>query len=168
MYLCTEFKQQTINAGGQPHNKTATNTMITLKDVQIDALNLYYTEELITLKAEAVSLAEKMHAAGDYTAAAEYSTMVGKINDELTARGDTPAAVVYEVAIKEYGYYVSCGTFDTLEAAMMYAKKNAHAKSFSIGTMSAQDVDTDGAIVKIIYSRTRKGNKYIIMDRRAA
>lgn len=148
--------------------KAATNNMITLKDVQIDALNLYYSEELIELKAEAVSLAEKMHAAGDYTAAAEYSAMVGKISDELTARGDTPAAVVYDVAIKEYGYYISCGTFDTLEAAMMYAKKNARGKSFSIGTLSAQDVDTDGAIVKIIYSRTRKGNKYIIMDRRAA
>ena len=145
----------------------ATNHMITLKDVQINSLNLYYTEELITLKAEAVSHAEKMHAAGDYTAAAEYSTMAGKISDELTARGETPAAV-YEVAIKEYGYYMSCGTFDTFEAAMEYAKKNARGKSYSIGTLSAQDVDTDGAIVKIIYSRTRKGNKYIIMDRRAA
>lgn len=142
--------------------------MITLKDVQIDSLNLYYTEELIDLKAEAVSQAEKMHAAGDYTAAAEYSTMAGKISDELTARGESPAAVVYDVAIKEYGYYISCGTFDTFEDAMGYAKKNARGKSFSIGTMPAQDVDTDGAIVNIIYSRTRKGNKYIITDRRAA
>ena len=97
--------------------------MITLKDVQINSLNLYYTKELITLKAEAVSQAEKMHAAGDYAAAAEYSTMAGKISDELTARGETPAAVVYEVAIKEYGYYMSCGTFDTFDEAMEYAKK---------------------------------------------
>lgn len=142
--------------------------MITLKDIQLNSLNLYYTEELIMLKAEAVSQAEKMHAAGDYTAAAEYSTMAGKISDELTARGETPAAVVYDVAIKEYGHYISCGTFDTFEAAIEYAEKNARGKSYSIGTMSVQDVDTDGAIVKIIYSRTRQGNKYIIMDRRAA
>ena len=141
--------------------------MITLKDIQINSLSLYYTEELIALKAEAVSQAEKMHAAGDYTAAAEYSTMAGKISDELTARGETPD-VVYEVAIKEYGYYMSCGTFDTFEAAMEYAKKNARGKSYSIGTLSAQDVDTDGAIVNIVYSRIRRGNKYIIMDRRAA
>lgn len=142
--------------------------MITLNDLRIDALNLYYSEELINLKSEAVSQAEKKHAAGDYAAAAEYSNIAGRISDELTARGDTPAAVVYEVAIKEYGYYISCGTFDTFEAAMMYAKKNARAKSFSIGTMSAQDVDNDGAIVDIIYSRTRQGNKYIIKDRRTA
>ena len=142
--------------------------MITLKDVQINSLSLYYTEELTALKAEAVSQAEKMHADGDYTAAAEYSALAGKISDELTARGESPAAVVYEVAIKEYGYYMSCGTFDTFDEAMNYAKKNARGKSYSIGTMSAQDVDTDGAIVEIIYSRTRKGNKYIIMDRRAA
>lgn len=142
--------------------------MITLKDAQINSLTLYYTEELIALKVEAVKQAEKMHAAGDYTAAAEYSTMAGKISDELTARGETPAAVVYNVAIKEYGYYFSCGTFGTFEAAMDYAKRNARGKSYSIGTMSVQDVDTDGAIVNIIYSRTRKGNKYIIMDRRAA
>ena len=142
--------------------------MITLKDVQINSLNLYYTKELITLKAEAVSQAEKMHSAGDYAAAAEYSTMAGKISDELTARGETPAAVVYEVAIKEYGYYMSCGTFDTFDEAMEYAKKNARGKSYSIGTMPAQDVATDGALVNIIYNRTRKGNKYIIMDRRAA
>ena len=142
--------------------------MITLKDIQINSLNLYYTEELITLKAEAVSQAEKMHAAGDYTAAAEYSALAGKISDELTARGETPAAVVYEVAIKEYGYYMSCGTFDTFDEAMEYAKKNARGKSYSIGTMSVQDVDTDGAAVNIVYSRTRQGNKYVIMDRRAA
>lgn len=142
--------------------------MITLKDVQINSLNLYYTEELTALKAEAVSQAEKMHAAGDYTAAAEYSAMAGKISDELTARGETPAAVVYEVAIKEYGYYMSCGTFGTFEAAMNYARKNARGKSYSIGTMSVQDVDTDGAIVNIVYSRTRQGNKYIVLDRRAA
>ena len=141
--------------------------MITLKDVQINSLTLYYTEELIALKVEAVSQAEKMHAAGDYAAAAEYSTMAGKISDELTAR-ETPAAVVYEVAIKEYGYYISCGTFDTFKAAMEYAKKNARGKSFSIGTMLVQDADSDGAIVEIIYSRTRIGNKYIIKDRRAA
>ena len=146
----------------------AINTMITLKDIQINSLNLYYTEELITLKAEAVSQAEKMHAAGDYTAAAEYSALAGKISDELTARGETPAAVVYEVAIKEYGYYMSCGTFDTFDEAMEYAKKNARGKSYSIGTMSVQDVDTDGAAVNIVYSRTRQGNKYVIMDRRAA
>lgn len=146
----------------------ATNTMITIKDVQINSLNLYYTEELTALKAEAVSQAEKMHAAGDYTAAAEYSALAGKISDELTARGESPAAVVYEVAIKEYGYYMSCDTFDTFKAAMEYAKKNARGKSFTIGTLSAHDVDTDGAIVNIVYSRTRKGNKYIIMDRRAA
>jgi len=146
----------------------ATNTMITIKDVQINSLNLYYTEELIALKAEAVGQAEKMHAAGDYTAAAEYSALAGKISDELTARGEIPAAVVYDVAIKEYGYYISCGTFGTFEAAMDYAKRNTRGKSYSIGTMSVQDVDTDGAIVNIIYSRTRKGNKYIIMDRRAA
>ena len=142
--------------------------MITLNDVQINSLNLYYTKELITLKAEAVSQVEKMHAAGDYAAAAEYSTMAGKISDELTARGETPAAVIYEVAIKEYGYYFSCGTFDTFEAAMEYAKKNARGKSYSIGTMPVQDADTDGAIVEIIYSRTRIGNKYIIKNRRAA
>ena len=147
---------------------TGTNTMITLKDVQIDSLNLYYSEELIELKAEAVSQAEKMHAAGDYAAAAEYSNMAGKISDELTARGESPAAVVYDVAIKEYGYYMHCGAFDTFKAAMEYAKKNARGKSFTIGTILAQDVDTDGAIVNIIYSRTRKGNKYIITDRRAA
>lgn len=141
--------------------------MITLNDVQINSLNLYYTKELITLKAEAVSQAEKMHAAGDYAAAAEYSTMAGKISDELTAR-EIPAAVVYDVAIKEYGYYISCGTFDTFKAAMEYAKKNARGKSYSIGTMPVQDADTDGAIVEIIYSRTRIGNKYIIKDRRAA
>lgn len=141
--------------------------MITLKDVQINSLSLYYTEELIALKAEAVGQAEKMHACGDYTAAAKYSALAGKISDELTARGETPAAV-YDVAIKEYGYYISCGTFGTFEAAMDYAKRNARGKSYSIGTMSVQDVDTDGAIVNIIYSRTRKGNKYIIMDRRAA
>ena len=142
--------------------------MITLKDVQIDSLNLYYSEELIELKAEAVSQAEKMHAAGDYTAAAEYSEIAGKISDELTARGESPAAVVYDVAIKEYGFYMSHGAFNTFEAAMEYAKKNARGKSFHIGTMSVQDIDTDGAIVNIIYSRTRKGNKYIITDRRAA
>ena len=142
--------------------------MIKLKDVQINSLNLYYTEELIALKAEAVGQTEKMHAAGDYTAASEYSALAGKISDELTARGETPTAVIYEVAIKEYGYYISCGTFGTFEAAMDYAKRNARGKSYSIGTMSVQDVDTDGAIVNIIYSRTRKGNKYIIMDRRAA
>ena len=147
---------------------TGTNTMITLKDVQIDSLNLYYSEELIELKAEAVSQAEKMHAAGDYAAAAEYSNMAGKISDELTARGESPAAVVYDVAIKEYGYFISCGTFDTFKAAMEYAKKNARGKSYSIGTMPVQDADTNGAIVNVIYSRTRKGNKYIIMDRRAA
>ena len=79
--------------------------MITLNDVQINSLNLYYTKELITLKAEAVGQAEKMHAAGDYTAAGKYSTLAGKISEELTARGETPAAVIYEVAIKEYGYY---------------------------------------------------------------
>lgn len=141
--------------------------MIKLKDVQINSLNLYYTEELIALKAEAVGQAEKMHAAGDYIAAAEYSALAGKISDEMTARGETPA-VVYDVAIKEYGYYISCGTFGTFEAAMDYAKRNARGKSYSIGTMSVQDVDADGAIVNIIYSRTRKGNKYIIMDRRAA
>jgi len=145
-----------------------TNAMITLKDIKIDSLNLYYSEELIELKAEAVSQAEKMHAAGDYAAAAEYSNMAGKISDELTARGETPAAVVYDVAIKEYGYYISCGTFGTFEAAMEYAKKNARGKSYSIGTMPVQDADTDGAIVNVIYSRTRKGNKYIITDRRAA
>ena len=142
--------------------------MITLKEVQIDSLNLYYTEELINLKSEAVSQAEKMHAAGDYAAAAEYSKIAGKISDELTARGESPAAVVYDVAIKEYGYYMSCGTFDTFEAAMDYARKNARGKSFHVGTLSAQNVDTDGAIVNIIYSRTRVGNKYIIMNRRAA
>ena len=142
--------------------------MITLEDAQINSLTLYYTEELIALKAEAVRQAEKMHAAGDYTAAAEYSAMAGKISDELTARGETPAAVVYDVAIKEYGYFISCGTFDTFKAAMEYAKKNARGKSYSIGTMPAQDADTDGAIVEIIYSRTRIGNKYIIKDRRAA
>ena len=142
--------------------------MITLKDVQIDSLNLYYSEELIELKAEAVSQAEKMHAAGDYTAAAEYSEIAGKLSDELTARGESPAAVVYDVAIKEFGNYLSCGTFGTFEAAMEYAKKNARGKSFHIGTMSVQEVDTDGATVNIIYSRTRKGNKYIITDRRAA
>lgn len=142
--------------------------MITLKDAQINSLTLYYTEELTALKAEAVSQAEKMHATGDYTAAAEYSALAGKISDELTARGETPAAVVYDVAIKEYGYYISCGTFGTFEAAMDYAKRNARGKSYSIGTMSAQDVDNDGAIVDIIYSRTRQGNKYIIKDRRAA
>ena len=142
--------------------------MIKLKDVQINSLNLYYTEELIALKAEAVGQAEKMHAAGDYTAAGKYSTLAGKISDELTARGETPAAVIYEVAIKEYGYYFSCGTFDTFDEAMEYAKKNARGKSYSIGTMPVQDADTDGAIVEIIYSRTRIGNKYIIKNRRAA
>lgn len=81
---------------------------------------------------------------------------------------DIKAAVVYDVAIKEYGYYISCGTFDTFEAAMEYAKKNARGKSFHIATLPAEDIDTDGAITTIIYSRTRKGNKYIIMDRRAA
>lgn len=136
--------------------------------MQINSLNLYYNEELIELKAEAVSLAEKMHTAGDYAAAAEYSKIAGKISDELTARGENPAAVVYDVAIKEYGYYMSCGTFDTFEDAMNYVRKNARGKSFHIGTLSAQDVDTDGAIVNIIYSRTRTGNKYIIKDRRAA
>lgn len=142
--------------------------MITLNDAKIDSLDLYYTSELIELKAEAVSQAEKMHAAGDYSAAAEYSNIAGRISDELTARGESPAAVVYEVSVKEYGYYFSCGTFDTFEAAMAYAKKRARGKSFDIGTMSAQDVDVDGAIVDIVYSRTRRGNKYIIMDRRAA
>jgi hypothetical protein len=141
--------------------------MITLKDIKIDSLNLYYSEELIELKAEAVSQAEKMHAAGDYAAAAEYSNMACKISDELTAR-EIPAAVVYDVAIKEFGNYLSCGTFGTFEAAMEYAKKNARGKSFHIGTMPVQDADTDVAIVNIIYSRTRKGNKYIITDRRAA
>lgn len=142
--------------------------MITLNDLRIDALNLYYSEELINLKSEAVSQAEKKHAAGDYAAAAEYSNIAGRISDELTARGENPAAVVYEVAIKEYGYYMSCGTFVTFEAAIEYAKKNACGKSFTIGTMSSQDVDTDGAIINIVYSRTRRGNKYTIMDRRSA
>lgn len=142
--------------------------MITLQDIQINALDLYYREELIELKAEAVSIAEKMHAAGDYAAAAEYSEFAGKISDELKAREENPAAVVYEVAIKDLGYYMSCGTFGTFEAAYEYAKKSARGKSYHIGTLSAKDIDTDGAIVNIIYSRTRLGNKYIIMDRRTA
>lgn len=142
--------------------------MITLENFNVESMGLYLTEELVALKSEAASHAEKMHTAGDYAAAAEYSEIAGKISDELTARGESPAAVVYDVAIKEYGCYFSCGTFDTFGAAMEYAKKNAHGKSFHIGTLPARDVDTDGAIINIIYSRTRTGNKYIIRDRRAA
>lgn len=142
--------------------------MITLMDVQINALDLYYTDELIALKAEAICQAEKNHAVGNYEVAAKYSAIAGNISDELTARGESHAAVVYDVAIKEYEYYVSCGTFDSFEAALEYAKKSARGKSYHIGTMSANDVDTDGAIVNIIYSRIRVVNKYIIIDRRAA